>query len=131
MKNGEDLPEGSHHYYKLMFTLFIAASFILHIVFLNMLIAIMSDIFDKVTEKRQLRKRETELAKISDYVSLIEADEDVESKDEPEDHLTRHTLQLWSWMWECCTSYRKHDDEEKDKEQSEQKSVKKDIMYVI
>ena len=74
-----------------MFTLFIAASFLLHIVFLNMLIAIMSDVFDKVTEKRQLRKRETELSKISDYVTLIEADEDTENmNDEIEDHLTRH-----------------------------------------
>ena len=79
MKNGEDLPEGSHHYYKLMFTLFLASSFLLHIVFLNMLIAIMSDIYDKVTEKRQLRKRETELNKISDYVKLIWAEEDTEN----------------------------------------------------
>ena len=92
MKNGEDLPEVSYPNYKLMFTLFLASSFLLHIVFLNMLIAVMSDIYDKVTDKRQLRKRETELAKISDYVNLIEADEDTEhTSDEIEDHLARHT----------------------------------------
>lgn len=103
MKNGNDMPEGSHPYYKLMFCLFIASSFLLHIVFLNMLIAIMSDTFDKVTEKRQLRKRETELAKISDYVSLIEADEDSEQMNaEIEDHLTRHAFQFFQLLWDCC-----------------------------
>ena len=78
MKNGEDLPEGSHSYYILMFTLFIASSFILHIVFLNMLIAVMSDIFDKVTEKKHLRKRALEMAKISSYANLIDTYDDLD-----------------------------------------------------
>lgn len=62
-------------YQMIIFILFVLSVFSLHIVFLNMLIAIMSDIYEETTDKRPRSKRQTELDKMSAYVDLIVQDD--------------------------------------------------------
>ena len=59
----------------LIYVLFILSSFIIQITFLNMLIAIMGDTFDRATEERENNARETKLRIMGDYVHLILKDE--------------------------------------------------------
>ena len=60
----------------LFYILFFFATFFIQIVFLNMLIAIMGDTFDRVTEERFYNARLTKLQIMADYVEFIDAEED-------------------------------------------------------
>ena len=73
-ENGDNMP--------LLYTLFLLSSFMLAIVFLNMLIAIMGDTFGKVTETRRIRRRITEMDKISEYVNLISRHDEADDNEE-------------------------------------------------
>ena len=61
----------------LIYVLFILSTFIIQITFLNMLIAIMGDTYDRATEERDNNARATKLRIMGDYVNLILKDEDV------------------------------------------------------
>ena len=54
----------------------------IQVIFLNMLIAIMSDAFDQATESREVKARLTKIKIMSDYIHLIDLNDD---KDEEED----------------------------------------------
>ena len=56
----------------LFYSLFNFATFFIMIVFLNMLIAIMSDTFGRVTADREKFKRLTALSIMKDYIKLID-----------------------------------------------------------
>ena len=58
-------------YKRLFFIVFIAATFLITIVFLNMMIAIMGDTFAMATEQRAKKARLQELDKMGDYVHVI------------------------------------------------------------
>ena len=123
MANGEDIETGPS-YYKLLFTLFLFASFLLHIVFLNMLIAIMGDTFDRVQEKKQLRKRETELSKISEYVDVIPVTEDYEYEAFNDESTPFERLI-------CCFACSKNDSNETEDSQVPKKIPRKNNLYVL
>ena len=55
----------------LFYCLFNLATFMILIVFLNMLIAIMGDTFGQVTQERDKHRRMTALAIMDDYIKLI------------------------------------------------------------
>ena len=55
------------------FTFFVLATFIVQIVMFNMLIAIMGDTFDKVTEYRDINAIKSKLELISDLYAIIKA----------------------------------------------------------
>ena len=54
-----------------LYVLFWVSTFLLMVVFLNMLIAIMSDTFEKATNEKEKNARMTEISKISAYTYLI------------------------------------------------------------
>ena len=60
--------------------LFILSTFIIQITFLNMLIAIMGDTYDRATEERDNNARAIKLKIMGDYVNLILKDEDEPEK---------------------------------------------------
>ena len=62
----------------MIYLLFFLSSFLIQIMFLNMLIAIMGDAFDQATEKREINATSTKLKIMGDYVDLILKDEDEE-----------------------------------------------------
>lgn len=47
------------------------AVLVLNVTMLNMLIAIMGDIYDETSEKRKKFRRETQLEKLSEYIGMI------------------------------------------------------------
>ena len=55
------------------YAFFVLATFIVQIVMFNMLIAIMGDTFDKVTEYRDINATKSKLELISDLYAIIEA----------------------------------------------------------
>ena len=63
---------------KLIFTFWIISSFILIFVFLSMLVAIMSDTFNRVTENKEQHARYEKLSVMGDYIEIIERREDQE-----------------------------------------------------
>ena len=60
----------------LIYSLFLLSSFLIQITFLNMLIAIMGDTFDRATEERENNSRLTKLKIMGDQIHLIIPDED-------------------------------------------------------
>ena len=64
----------------MIYLLFFLSSFLIQIMFLNMLIAIMGDAFDQATEKREINATSTKLKIMGDYVDLIVKDEDEEDE---------------------------------------------------
>ena len=77
-----DAYRGSETRQWLVYTLFLLSSFLIQITFLNMLIAIMGDTFDRATEERDNNARQEKLNIMGDYIDLILKDEDLE---EPKD----------------------------------------------
>ena len=76
----------------MIYLLFFLSSFLIQIMFLNMLIAIMGDAFDQATEKREINATSTKLKIMGDYVDLIEKDEDGEEEGSDEEGSTeRHS----------------------------------------
>ena len=65
--------------------MFLLATFMLAVVFLNMLIAIMGDTYGKVTETRRIRRRITEMDKIVEYVNLIDRHDEADDKQKDKD----------------------------------------------
>lgn len=58
--------------------LFIAATFLSNIVFLNMMIAIMGDTFDKITEKRERNALIQQTKLYGDFISFLTVNKDVD-----------------------------------------------------
>ena len=58
----------------LTITIFIAATFFTQITMLNMLIAIMGDTFERITEQRPLFATRTKLALLADYAANIRSE---------------------------------------------------------
>ena len=54
-----------------MIFLYLAATFFTNITMLNMLIAIMGDTFDQVTENKQLNSTRTKLKFLNDYADML------------------------------------------------------------
>lgn len=69
-------------YALLFYVLFFFATFFIQIVFLNMLIAIMGDTFDRVTEERFYNSRLTKLQIMADYVDFIDSGDEDDISDE-------------------------------------------------
>ena len=65
-----------------LYLFFFMSSFLIQVIFLNMLIAIMSDAFDQATESREMKARLTKIKIMSDYIHLIDLNDE---KDEDED----------------------------------------------
>ena len=58
----------------MLYILFFASTFLIQIMFLNMMIAIMGDAFDKATENRENNATQTKVKIMGDYIDLIEKD---------------------------------------------------------
>ena len=58
-----------------LYVLWFFGPFVIQIIFLNMLIAIMGDTFDKVTEKRQQAALYEKIQILDDYIDLIRINE--------------------------------------------------------
>ena len=56
----------------LIYVLFLVSTFIIQITFLNMLIAIMGDTFEKAIEQRENNAKMTKLKIMGDYIHHIE-----------------------------------------------------------
>lgn len=56
---------------RFLWLLFFAMTFLAQIVFLNMLIAVMGDSFDKVTEKNQQAALMEQINMLGDYVCIV------------------------------------------------------------
>lgn len=70
----------------MLYVLFFASTFLIQIMFLNMLIAIMGDAFDQATENRENNATITKVRIMGDYIELIardESDEEEESEKPP------------------------------------------------
>ena len=65
-----------------IYTLFIISTFIIQITFLNMLIAIMGDAFERATEQRENNARLTKLRIMGDYIDLIDKSDSLEETTE-------------------------------------------------
>ena len=65
--NIDNFARPNSHTYECFF-FFILATFFTEITMLNMLIAIMGDTFDKVTEMREVHSRRTKLKILGDYI---------------------------------------------------------------
>ena len=61
-------------YSRWLFSFFIVSTFLINIVFLNMLIAIMGDIFDFSMESRAKNSRLMEFQKMTDCINIIQKD---------------------------------------------------------
>ena len=59
-----------------LYLFFFMSSFLIQVIFLNMLIAIMSDAFDQATESREVKARLTKIKIMSDYIHLIDLNDD-------------------------------------------------------
>ena len=55
----------------LIYLIFLLSTFVIQITFLNMLIAIMGDTFDRATEEKDNNARLTKLSIMGDYIDLI------------------------------------------------------------
>ena len=71
MSDGYRATEGNRF---LVYLLFFASTFLIQIMFLNMLIAIMGDAFDHATEETDNNARMTKLQIMGDYIHLINTD---------------------------------------------------------
>ena len=56
----------------LIYILFILSTFLIQVTFLNMLIAIMGDVFDRAIDDRENNARKTKLNIMGDYINLIQ-----------------------------------------------------------
>ena len=65
----------------MLYFLFIASTFLIQIMFLNMLIAIMGDAFDQATENRENNATITKVRIMGDYIELIARDESDEEEE--------------------------------------------------
>ena len=66
----------------MLYALFLASTFLIQIMFLNMLIAIMGDAFDQAIENKENNATITKVRIMGDYIELIARDD--ESDDEEE-----------------------------------------------
>ena len=64
-----------YDYVASLYVLWFFGTFVIQIIFLNMLIAIMGDTFDKVTEKRQQAALYEKIQILDDYIDLIRINE--------------------------------------------------------
>ena len=71
-----------HYNAGLSYFFFLSSTFLLQITFLNLLIAIMGDTFDRVIEKRPVYSHENKLTFMASMASLIRIDEISEANDE-------------------------------------------------
>ena len=55
----------------LIYLLFVLSTFLIQITFLNLLIAIMGDTYDRVTDVRENNARLTKLKIMGDYINLL------------------------------------------------------------
>ena len=69
--------ESKGHQSFFIYTLFIISTFLIQITFLNMLIAIMGDAFERATEERENNARLTKLKIMGDYIDLIDKSDDI------------------------------------------------------
>ena len=60
---------------------FVLATFITQLTMLNMLIAIMGDTFDKITENREINATRSKLQLMSELVALLGAEDKVQCKE--------------------------------------------------
>ena len=58
----------------LIYCLFFASTFMVQIVFMNMLIAIMGDTFDRTTENQESNATKTKMELLNDYIICINRD---------------------------------------------------------
>ena len=73
-----------HAFASLCYNLFIAATIITHITFLNMLIAIMGDTFDRVIDQRPTYSLKNQIMILAAYRSLIQTRQSKTKQDDPE-----------------------------------------------
>ena len=59
---------------------FVLATFFVQIVMFNMLIAIMGDTFDKITENRNLNAIKSKLGLLGDLIEIIDAEDEQENE---------------------------------------------------
>ena len=122
----EDYRESETHQF-LIYALFVLSSFIIQITFLNMLIAIMGDTFDRATEERENNARETKLQIMGDYVHLILKDEDEKVEEVPEEKPNSSFLPSASIMLNSTFITEPSQIQEEDKEEK----VLDDLLYVV
>ena len=61
----------SHNDTIIIYIFFIMATFFTEITFLNMIIAIMGDVYDRLRETKQIQALQVKLEMVSDYAGLI------------------------------------------------------------
>ena len=66
----------------MLYVLFFASTFLIQIMFLNMLIAIMGDAFDQATESRDNNATITKVRIMGDYIDLIARDDESEQEED-------------------------------------------------
>ena len=66
----------------MLYVLFFASTFLIQIMFLNMLIAIMGDAFDQATENRENNATITKVRIMGDYIDLIARDDESEQEED-------------------------------------------------
>ena len=89
----------------LFYVLFFFATFFIQIVFLNMLIAIMGDTFDRVTEERFYNSRLTKLQIMADYVDFIDSGDEDEISDEEDSKSTNNSNPEQSRIYKMDSKY--------------------------
>ena len=67
-----------------LYMIFFVSSFLIQVVFVNMLIAIMGDAFNQASESKEVKARLTKIKIMSDYIHLINLNDD-NDKDEAEE----------------------------------------------
>ena len=67
-----------------LYVLFFLSSFLIQVVFLNMLIAIMGDAFNQASESKEVKSRLTKIKIMSDYIHLINLSDDKDEAEEDE-----------------------------------------------
>ena len=66
----------------MLYVLFFASTFLIQIMFLNMLIAIMGDAFDQATENKENNATITKVRIMGDYIDLIARDDESEQEED-------------------------------------------------
>ena len=59
----------------IIYVFFVLATFFTEITFLNMIIAIMSDVYDRLRETKHIQALQVKLEMVSDYAGLIQDEE--------------------------------------------------------
>ena len=80
----------------MLYVLFFASTFLIQIMFLNMLIAIMGDAFDQATENKENNATITKVQIMSEYIDLIARDEESDQEEESDKSLSLTTEERFS-----------------------------------